>query len=185
VKALPILVIALTVLGADRSAAMPAGDAPVVSVQDQDGAYVVWAQFTVAERADVVRAVLTDYEQIPRFMPGVRMSRIVERSPGHVRIQQEAVSRFMMFSRQIHLLLDVSETLDIIQFRDRGGKSFIHYEGAWTIADRGDRTEIQYALTAVPAFDVPGFLLRRLLDRDARTMIEGLRSEIAARAGAR
>src|SRR5262245_59676369 len=100
-------------MGPYQLTAKTPSDAPVVSVQDQDGAYVVWAQFTVAERADVVRAVLTDYEQIPRFMPGVRMSRVVERSPGYARIEQEAISRFMMFSRRIQLLLDVFETLDI------------------------------------------------------------------------
>jgi ribosome-associated toxin RatA of RatAB toxin-antitoxin module len=184
-KALSALVLAFSVLGPGQLAATPGGDPPVVSVQDQQGAYAVWAQFFVAEPPDVVRAVLTDYEQIPRFMPGVRTSRVLERRPGYARIQQEAVSRFMLFSRRIHLMLDVSETPDIIQFRDRLGRSFTHYEGAWTISDRGGRTEVQYALTAAPAFEVPGFLLRRLLDRDARAMIDGLRGEIAARAGAR
>jgi hypothetical protein len=41
---------------------------------------------------------------------------------------------------------------------------------------------VVYGAAPAPAFSVPGFLLRRLLDRDARVMIERLRLEIAARA---
>ena len=177
-----LLVIGLGILGPALAAANGPGDAPVVTVRGYGKAYVVAAQFSVARPAAVVRAVLTDYEQIPRFMPGVRTSRVLERGDGRARIEQEAVSTFMMFSRRVHLVLDIAETADAIRFRDACGKSFTSYEGAWTITDLGDRTAIEYGLTAAPAFDVPGFVLRRLLDRDARAMIEGLRSEMAARA---
>jgi ribosome-associated toxin RatA of RatAB toxin-antitoxin module len=177
------LVIAL-MLVSPLAAAGPA-EAPVVSVRDGRGVYVVSAQFSVAEPVTIVRAVLTDYEQIPRFTPGVRTSRVLERSDRHARIEQEAVSRFMMFSKRVHLVLDITEETDAIRFRDRCGKSFTGYEGAWTIRERVGHTEVEYVLTATPAFEVPGFVLRRLLDRDARIMIEGLRSEMAARAMAR
>jgi len=177
-------VIALCLLGSTLAVAAAQGDtAAAISVRESDGgAYTVLAQFSVAEPAAAVWAVLTDYEQIPRFMPGVRTSRVLEREDGRVRVEQEAVSRFMMFSKRVHLVLDVAEGTDVIRFRDRCGRSFTSYEGAWTIVDRGDRAEIEYGLTARPAFDVPGFVLRRLLDRDARAMIDGLRSEITARA---
>ena len=175
----PVLVLALGVLGSPPVEAQPASDAPAISVREEDGTYVVSARFSVVEPGMVVRSVLTDYERIPRFMPGVRTSRVLERSEGYARIEQEAVSRFMMFSKRVHLILDVAEQRDAIRFRDQCGKSFTRYEGVWTIADRGDRTDIEYALTADPAFDVPGFVLRRLLDRDARAMVEGLRSEMA------
>ena len=46
-------------------------------------------------------------------------------------------------------------------------------------------TDLIYELTAKPAFNVPGMVLRRLLDRDAREMIDGLRAEIALRADSR
>ena len=176
------LVIGLGMLGPTLAAATAPGDVPVVSVREEGRAYVVSAQFRVAEPAVVVRAVLTDYEQIPRFMPGVRTSRVLERGEGHVRLEQEAMSKFMMFSKRVHLVLDIAEGPDVIRFRDVCGKSFTSYEGTWTIADRGDHTAVEYGLTATPAFDVPGFVLRRLLDRDARAMIEGLRSEMATRA---
>ena len=180
-----LLVVGVAMLGSTLAAATGAGDVPTVSVRHEGRAYVVSAQFRVAQPASVVRAVLTDYDQIPRFMPGVRTSRVLERGDRQARVEQEAVSRFMMFSRRVHLVLDIAEGPAVIGFRNTCGESFTSYEGAWTITDRDDHTQIEYGLTAIPAFDVPVFVLRRLLDRDARAMIEGLRSEIAARAMAR
>jgi carbon monoxide dehydrogenase subunit G len=180
-----MLVVALGILGSTLAAAAAQSDVPVVSVREHRGAYTVSARFLVAEPAAVVREVLTDYERIPRFMPGVRTSRVLERGDGRARIEQEAVSRFMMFSKRVHLVLDIEEGPGVIRFRDACGKSFASYEGAWTITDRGDHAQVEYGLTATPAFDVPGFVLRRLLDRDARAMIDGLRSEMATRTMAR
>ena len=178
------LVVCLAMLGPSPAGAGP-DEAPVVSVRADSGAYVVSARFRVAEPPAVVRAVLTDYEQIPRFMPNVRSSRVLERGEAHARVEQEAVSKFMMFSRRVHLVLDIVEAPGVIRFHDACGKSFTSYAGAWIITDHGDHTQVEYALTAVPAFEVPAFVLRRLLDRDARAMIDGLRLEMAARTLAR
>lgn len=154
---------------------------PDVSVREQAGVYSVQAQFHVPQSASAVLAVLTDYEEIPRFMPGLKTSVVRERSAGRVVIEQEAVSRMMMFSKRIYLLLQVNETSDTLIFRDCAGRSFEIYEGAWRLTERDGETVIRYELRAKPTFDVPEFLLRRLLARDAKMMIDGLRREIAAR----
>ena len=96
-------------------------------------------------------------------------------------IEQEAVARFLMFSRRIQLRLEVRETPGTIHFQDRYGKSFTRYEGVWTIAEQNGRTIITYGLAADPSFDVPEFLLKRLLKRDAGEMIERLKAEITRR----
>ena len=155
---------------------------PIISVRETDGGYTVSARFNVSEPADVVRRVLTDYDGIPRFMPNVRTSRVVERRDASVRVEQEAVSRYLLFSKRVHLLLEVNEGDEVIEFRDLCSKSFKRYEGAWAIAAGGADTELRYELTAQPAFGVPGFVLRKLLDRDAREMIDALRTEISTRA---
>jgi ribosome-associated toxin RatA of RatAB toxin-antitoxin module len=159
-----------------------AAETPVISVQQHaSGAYVVTARVRTGETADVARAVLTDYANIPRFMPGVRASEVVERQDGLVRVRQEAVSEYMFFSKRIHLALDIEETSHVIRFRDRSNISFHVYEGAWTLTPQEDGTELAYELVAKPAFSVPGFVIRKLLNRDARAMLERLQAEIAAR----
>jgi carbon monoxide dehydrogenase subunit G len=176
-RVLPLIVAAVTAVAAT-------GPAPSISVHEAGGAYTVSARFTVAEAEAVVREVLTDYPNIPRFMPGVRSSEVLHRQDGVVRVRQEAVSTYMMFSKRVHLLLDVEERAGVIRFRDGGHESFAVYEGAWIVERRDERTEIRYELTAQPAFSVPGFVLRKLLNRDAGVMIERLCAEIAARAPA-
>ena len=163
--------------------AMAGGDAAQhdVTVVEREGVYHVDARFAVPESAPQVMAVLTDYERIPRYIPDVRSSVVLERAADRVVVEQDAVARVMVFSRRLHLVLDVQEEAAAIRFRDRCKQSFSHYEGSWQITSGPGGASIVYRLEARPAFDVPGFLLKRLLKRDARIMIERLRAEIAGR----
>jgi ribosome-associated toxin RatA of RatAB toxin-antitoxin module len=155
---------------------------PEVRVHEERGAYAVTARFEVPESPNVVLAVLSDYERIPRFMPDVRISTILERAPGRLVVEQEAVSKFLMFSKQVHLILEVTEAENVLRFVDRCGKSFKSYAGAWRTERKGSGTVVTYELTAQPGFDVPEFILKRLLKRDSGVMIARLRTEFAARA---
>ena len=174
---------ALVVLSAVAlpATALPQNDPPV-TVTEYDGVYTVAATFTVLQAASFAIATLTDYGQIPRFMPEVRISNVLERTDDRAVVEQEAVARFMMFSKRVHLVLEVQETGGTIRFRDRCGKSFARYEGTWAIAKKDGATHITYALTADPLFEVPEFLMKRLFKRDAGQMIERLKAEIGNRA---
>jgi hypothetical protein len=114
-------------------------------------------------------------------MPGVESSVVLERAPGRAVVEQQAVSRLLMFQKRVQLQLEVVEGPDSLHFRDRSGRSFARYEGEWRIASTDRGTLITYSLTAQPAFDVPEFVLKKLLKRDSARMIMGLRREIAAR----
>ena len=116
-------------------------------------------------------------------MPEVRASTVLERSDDRAVVEQEAVARFMMFSKRVHLVLEVQEARGTIRFRDRCGKSFAQLRRR--VDARRQRmvvTHVTYELAAKPTFDVPEFLLKRLLKRDATNMIERLKAEIGARA---
>lgn len=154
---------------------------PDVTVREDRGIYTVRARFDVPQDAGVARAVLTDYEQIPRFMPEIKTSVIVQRSP-RLLVEQGAVSKFGLFSKSVHLLLEVTQDSDSIHFVDRCGKSFSQYEGSWRLERQHDRTVITYELSANPSFGVPEFILKRLLKRDSGQMIDRMAAEMAARA---
>jgi ribosome-associated toxin RatA of RatAB toxin-antitoxin module len=173
--------IAMTAVASETATSESDSQAPQVSVTERDGVYSVAAEFHVSQPPSTVLAVLTDYEQIPRFMPGVTTSIVRERSAERVVVEQEAVSRVMMFSKRVYLLLAVERDGYRLRFRDCAARSFALYEGTWTLSQRDGQTAIRYELRAKPTFDVPGFLLKRLLTRDAKTMIDRLRQEIAAR----
>jgi hypothetical protein len=177
--------IVLSVALAAASSAAGANDgvpAPIVDVRQEGGTYRVTATFLIDETPATALAVLTDYERIPAFMPDVTSSVIRERADGRALIEQEAQPRLLMFSKKVHLLLDVTEAAGHLQFVDRSGRSFISYIGHWLIAGEITGTRITYQLSARPAFSVPSFVLTRLLRKDAVQMIDRLRAEITARA---
>src|SRR5690606_11188225 len=155
---------------------------PDVSVRAADGRYVVIARFETSAPPAVVREVLTDYDGIPRFMPGVTHSQVRERDGARVIVEQEAVSKFMLFSRTVRLRLEVTEGERELAFRDLSGESFESYQGSWTIESDGARTRVFYVLAAQPRFDVPGFVLKRVLTSNAREAIDQLCAEAAFRA---
>lgn len=174
----------VAVLTATIVLAAPA-KAPRIAVVETGGTYQVTAEFTVPTTPAAVAAVLTDFERIPEFMPEVTSSEVLSRTEAGLVVQQEAIAKFLMFSKRMHLVLDVSHDGGTIRFRDRCGKSFTSYEGAWQLTGAGGHTAIAYTLSAKPAFEVPRFVLTRLLKRDAAAMVERLRMEIAARAASR
>jgi ribosome-associated toxin RatA of RatAB toxin-antitoxin module len=160
-------------------------EAPRIDVAENDGVYRVNASFTVAATAKAVAAVLTDYERIPDFMPDVITSQVLSRTADGLVVEQEATAKFMMFSKRVHLVLEVSEDGNTIRFRDRCGRSFTTYEGKWILTETNGETTVSYRLAAHPAFEVPGFVLKRLLKRDAALMIDRLKAEIISRADLR
>lgn len=168
--------------GAHLAAAADPAPSPHVSVQQERGTYVVTARFEVPQPPVVVLAVLSDYEEIPRFMPDVKTSVILERAPGRLVVEQQAVSKFMMFSKEVHMVLEVNERSDSLEFVDRCGKSFKSYQGSWRVEPKGTGSIVTYELNAQPGFDVPEFILKRLLKRDSGQLINRLRIEFAARA---
>ena len=178
-----VAAVALTVssLGAQATTELDPASPAAISVRQENGAYLVRAQFDVPQAAQIARAVLTDYEQIPRFMPDVRTSVVVQRTPSSLLVEQKAVSKFGLFSKTVYLLLEVTEDGNTIRFIDRSARSFTVYDGSWTLLPAGSGTTLTYDLTARPDFDVPEFIIKRLLKRNAADMIARLRIEIAVR----
>ena len=104
-----------------------------------------------------------------------------ERGAGWAVVEQDAESRLMMFSKRIHLVLQIEERPEALIFRDRCGQTFARYDGAWRLSSEDGHTVITYELTAEPSFDVPGVILKRILRRNSGRMIASLQQEIAAR----
>jgi hypothetical protein len=158
---------------------------PHVAVTENAGLFNVSASFAVSQPAEVVMAVLTDFERIPHYMPDMEISKVIKRTPGSFVVEQQAVSKFMLFSKRVHLLLDVREDNGLLRFSDHCGKSFSVYTGSWMVAEHDSLTVIDYQLSARPTFDVPAFVLKRLLKRDSTELIDRIKAEITQRADRR
>ena len=86
------------------------GQTVPVSVHGERGLYRVSATFTTPQPAAIGHAVLTDYEQIPRFLPDVLSSHVLERDAGRTVVAQEAVAKVLFFSKRVRLVLEIHET---------------------------------------------------------------------------
>src|SRR5690349_21730035 len=159
-------------------AAGSAADEPPVNVTESNGVYRVTAMFSVPQPPTAAIAVLTDFERIPEYVPDMKTSTVLERNEAGTIVEQEAIAKFMMFSKRVHLVLHVSEVAGTITFRDECRQSFAVYEGSWVVKPAGDGATITYRLAATPNFEVPGFVLKRLLKRDASDLIERIKAEI-------
>ena len=140
-----LIIVSVVVMTTD----VRAQDDAAVTVNESGGLDRV-AIFTVPQPASFVRDTLTDYAEIPRVMPEVRISQVIERADDHTVVEQEAVAQFLIFSKRVYLVLDVEDGGATIRFKDRCGKSFEHYEGSWTFDERDGRTLMTYEMTAKP-----------------------------------
>src|SRR5437867_5091181 len=122
------LMLATATSGPSLNAADDPEPGPTVTVREHRGVYSVSARFEVSAAPAVVWAVLTDYDHIPQFMRDVKKSAVLERGDGRVVVEQEALSRVMMFSKRLYLVLEIVEGPDTLRFRDRSGRSFARYE---------------------------------------------------------
>lgn len=174
------VLLAAFLLGAAAFSPVRAEQGPTVQVQQQDGVFTVAATFDVPHAPAAVLSVLTDYAGIPRIAPDVTRSIVLSRAGGRALVEQEAVSRVLLFSKTVHLVLDVHESTTALTFRDTCGRSFETYEGDWQVVATPGGSRVTYRLRARPAFEVPDFLVRRLMKRDADRLITRLRQAISS-----
>src|SRR5687767_4588871 len=111
-----VILLGAALPGARLTATADPAPSHQVEVREDRGLYTVTARFEVPQTPTVALAVLTDYERIPHFMSDVRTSVVRERAPGRLVVEQEAESRFMMFSKKVHLIPEVTEAGDTIRF---------------------------------------------------------------------
>jgi len=164
-----------------RPAAAAILDSPSVSVSSASGTYRIEGSFDVETPADIVWAVLTDYDRVPSFVSSVRSSTAQRESSGRLLVTQEAVGRAGPFSRTMHVVLDVTEQApERIAFRDVCGGSFHSYAGSWTIAPEGAGVRVRYTLEARPRSSPPLFA-KSILSSNARGLLEQVRLEILRR----
>ena len=165
-----------------RSVACAALTTPSVSVTSASGTYRIEGSFDVDTPANIVWAVLTDYNRVPSFVSSMRSSTARRESSGRLLVTQEAVGRAGPFSRTMHVVLDVTEQApERIAFRDVCGGSFHSYAGSWTIAPEGAGVRVRYTLDARPRSSPPLFA-KSIMSSNARGLLEQVRLEILRRA---
>lgn len=150
-------------------AVLPAAQAARTSVEvGRDGnGVLVEAEATLAADVHTAFATLTDYESLPRFIPGMTRSRILARHREGERerllVEQSGELRFLFFSQPIRVWLEVTHhapyRIDAVAVQPSGTtpsqsdlRSFV---GSYVLRNEDGAVRLQYRARIEPAFMLP------------------------------
>lgn len=122
----------------------------------------------------VVREVLGDYENMPRFVPDILFTRLSNAGPEKKRVEIEATARFLLLEFPIMTTLDVVYPSDgSIIINSVAGNLAIH--GVVQVHGDGPYTRVDYEARITPDFWLPqligDFLISRQIKRQFRAMV--------------
>ena len=148
---------------------LPAGASAAkvkVEVTRHDDTFEVRAEAEID--ADVVAAwsVLTDYERLPRFIPGLQESTVVSRTGSRVLVDQRGETSLLFLTFPMHARLEIDEhPYDNVVSNAIDG-NFKDLSGEYRLEDLGAGMRLHFKVRFTPDFSFPP-LLGTLIVRNA------------------
>lgn len=163
-------------------AACASAETSVAISRNSDKVYQIEGSFEVPASSEAVWDVLADYERIPQFVKSMRSSRVRERrADGSLLLEQDATGGMFFVSKTVHVVLEVRRQAGRLDFNDVDHRDFWIYSGGWSTNEGPDGTRVNYSLLAQPDFPAPSFMMRGVMRRGARELLEQIRAEILRR----
>jgi len=145
-----------------------AADDFYVDVDRNGHTFAVRAEATVAAPVSMVWEVLTDYDNLSRFIPGLSVSSVNRRSGNRVQLEQKGEARFLFFSYPIEVVLEVLESpSSSISSRAVGG-NLRRMSGRYDLKSTGGGILLRYTGELEPDFGLPPIIGTLAV----RTMVE-------------
>jgi hypothetical protein len=164
------------------SAAWAAEEASMQLEDQGQGRYSLVGRMTVEVSPYQAWKVLTDYENIARFVSSLRKSEIKDSNTEGVVLEQEALGKKFFISRRVRVLLQIAEfPYRRIEFEDTLKKDFSHYKGSWEIQKTESMLEVVYRLDCQRLFAVPNFIAKDALKKNALELLRDVQREIHRR----
>lgn len=162
--------------------ALAAADDVSIATRRRGEALEIEGRARLAAPVAVAWAVLTDYERLPRFIPGIVSSRVVARDGASLVLEQTGAIGVLFFSVPVEARLAVEETpYETISSRGLSG-SFRALQGRYDLRPAGDATEFRYTGTIVPDTWLPAIVGDGVLAAHVEAQFRALVREIARRA---
>ncbi len=167
------------------TSAQGAEDLAVEAHRRGDGVEIM-ARALVAADAKLVWQVLTDYESLPRFVPGISKSQVRSREGPRLTLDQAGEARFLFFSFPIQVTLEVTEGASSwIASRAIGG-NVRRMEGRYDLApDARGGVLLRYRGVVEPDFSLPPLVGAAALRGNAEEQFTAMVGEIERRAAAK
>ena len=164
-RTLPNLLAALLTL---QAAVALGADDLWVDVDRNGSSFAVHAMATVAAPISTVWEVLTDYDHLASFIPGLSRSAVQAREANRVVVEQKGEARFLVFSYPIEVRLEVLESpTDSIVSRAIGG-NLKRMQGRYELRNAAGGIQLRYSGALEPDFGLPPIIGTLAV----RTMVE-------------
>ncbi|NLD53440.1 MAG: hypothetical protein GX652_02100 [Burkholderiaceae bacterium] len=171
---------AMAAFGASPAVARGSADAVL-----QGETVVSWGSVTVAADRELAFEVLTDYDRMDQFIPGMIESTVASRSDNGAIVDQVAEEGVLFFRQRVAVRLEIGETPpSMITLRALAG-SFRQFEGTYAVSHRGEQTLIEYRGRFVPDFELPAVVGLYAVRHSLRRHLEAIADEIERRAAGR
>ena len=150
----------------------------------QGEAVQVQAHAVIAAPIAVVWQVLTDYERLPDFIPGIVKSVIRDRKGNRLLLEQSGEARFFIFSFPIEVTLEVTESPpQWIASRAVGG-NVRRMTGRYELTEESaQRVVLRYTGLIEPDFRLPPLVGVAALRSTVAEQFTAMVAEIERRAG--
>jgi uncharacterized membrane protein len=143
---------------------------------------------------ELVWETLTDYENLPRFVPGIRSVRVLQTRDDadgqRLVIEQSGEVRFLSFSRRVDVLLDVvqrrpnrieARALPKARVADSDVAVLTDFQGTYFLAPIPGGVRLRYHAHVAPDFALPAFLGGFAVRRTMQAQFEAMLAEIDRR----
>ena len=128
-------------------------------------------------------AVLTDYDNLNRFIPNLASSRLLWRRGSSVGLEQVGTQSFcgLRFTAKVEIELEEDRPAGQLRFRMVQG-DFRRFEGSWAIHHDERGTSLLYELTVQGKPGMPIGLIEQRLREDLANNLRGVQQEAQRRA---
>jgi hypothetical protein len=127
--------------------------------------------------------LLTDYDSIPSYMPGVLATSHTYLDKGLAKVRQTGQVTLLVFHFDVTSLLEVREMPnESITFRQLEG-NLGSYSGSWTLSEKNAVTRVSYRAELTFRHFMPVFLAKLLLHDEIKSRFAAIAREAARRNG--
>lgn len=152
-----------------------------VHVERADGGFVVDVVMHTPLRPAQAWAVLTDFEHMASFVPNLKSSRVLERGDGVLKVLQQGVARYGLFSANFESLREI-RLAPYSEIRAHGlGGNIQRMESLMRLEPEGSGTRLSYHAEALPGFWFPPMIGPALVRHETAEQFSAMLDEMQRR----
>ena len=152
-----------------------------IKVQNDGEQIIVEANFMVPVVPQQAWAVLTDFDNMHKFSPGVLSSKITGGTGNNLHVSQKRISRYGFFT----FSLDSVREINLIPFAKIHERmisgNMRKMEETTQLLPEGDQTRINYRVVCIPGSWIPPLAGEVFIKQEAREQLQEMVNEIIRR----